>query len=138
MTSRVRDREVGEVRRRLLIAGVVVLLLAALAPSARAGTPGTMTITSDTTLTEDHFGSIEIAADDITLDCAGFSVIGPSPDPWPVDGVLVDQHSGVTIKNCTASGFVNGFKLQGGDRLDPRRQHGHRERGERLLRRRRV
>jgi len=72
-----------------------------------------MTITSDTTLTEDHYGSIEIAADDITLDCAGYSVIGPSPDPWPVDGVLVDHHSGVTIANCVASGFVNGFKLQG-------------------------
>jgi len=107
------SKEVGEVRRRLLISGVVALLLAALAPSARAGTPGTMTITSDTTLTEDHHGSIEIAADDVTLDCAGFSVIGPSPDPWPVDGVLVDQHSGVTVTNCTASGFVNGFKLQG-------------------------
>ena len=100
-------------RRLRLIPGLAVLLLAVLAPSARAGTPGTMTITSDTTLTEDHYGSIEIAADDITLDCAGYSVIGPSPDPWPVDGVLVDHHSGVTIANCLASGFVNGFKLQG-------------------------
>lgn len=103
--------QVGKMRTTILLLSVVVLVLG-LAPSARA-TSGTMTITSDTTLTEDHYGSIEIAADDITLDCAGFSVIGPSPDPWPVDGVLVDHHSGVTIKNCVAQGFVNGFKLQG-------------------------
>jgi parallel beta-helix repeat protein len=92
-----------------LVAGLIVVIF----PSPGSATVGTMTITTDTTLTEDHYGSIEIAADDVTLDCAGFSLIGPSPDDWPVDGVLIDQHSGVTIKNCVATGFVNGFKLQG-------------------------
>ena len=92
-----------------LVAGLIVVIF----PSPGLATVGTMTITTDTTLTEDHYGSIEIAADDVTLDCAGFSLIGPSPDDWPVDGVLIDQRSGVTIKNCVATGFVNGFKLQG-------------------------
>jgi parallel beta-helix repeat protein len=92
-----------------LVAGLIVVIF----PSPGSATVGTMTITTDTTLTEDHYGSIQIVADDITLDCAGFSLIGPSPDDWPVDGVLIDQHSGVTIENCVATGFVNGFKLQG-------------------------
>jgi parallel beta-helix repeat protein len=96
----------------LPIGGAVVLLALALALPAIA-TTGTLVITEDTTLTEDHFGSIEIAADDVTLDCGGFSVIGPSGADWPVDGVLVDHHSGVTITNCVAQGLVNGFKLQG-------------------------
>ena len=37
---------------------------------------GPLTITRDTTLTEDHHGSIAIAANAVTLDCAGHAVVG--------------------------------------------------------------
>ncbi len=111
-TIRVRGHREGvtKMRRAIPLVGVVVLVLA-LAPPTYA-TSGTMYIDSDTTLTEDHHGSIEIVADNVTLDCAGHSLIGPSADPWPVDGVLVDHQAGVTVRNCVARGFVNGFKLQ--------------------------
>ena len=78
----------------------------ALATGPTAGaTSGTLVITSDTTLTEYHHGSIVIAADNVTLDGAGHAVYGPS---FLFHGVLVSGHSGVTIKNVRASGFNQG------------------------------
>ena len=77
----------------------------AIGPAASASS-GTLVITSNTTLTEDHYGSIVIAADNVTLDGAGRPV---STDPaFSLHGVLVSGHSGVTIKNVRASGFNQG------------------------------
>jgi parallel beta-helix repeat protein len=67
-----------------------------------------MTITSNTTLTEDHNGSVVIGADNVTLDCAGHTLSGPGE----LDaGILLDGRSGVTIKDCQVTGFVIGFFL---------------------------
>lgn len=103
----------GVMPKTIPFLGVVVLVLALGPPASSAPSPGTLIISSNTTLTANHYGSVEIVADNVTLDCARFRIIGPSADPWPVDGVLVDHHSGATIKNCVAQGFVNGFNLQG-------------------------
>jgi parallel beta-helix repeat protein len=77
-----------------------------------ADTPGTLVITSDTTLTTDHHGSIVIGADDVTLDCAGYSVIGPSSDPDVEDGIVIDGYSGVTVRNCVVQQFAYGIVVR--------------------------
>jgi len=88
---------------------VVMLVLASAVPAS--ATSGTLYISSDTTLTEDHHGSIVIAADDVTLDCAGHSLIGPNAE-GPDSGIVVVQHSDVTIKDCIVRGFASyGFEL---------------------------
>lgn len=93
-----------------LIAGVAIAF-AVFAP-ARA-TTGTLVITTDTTLTEDHdAGSADVgiilAADDITLDCAGYGVSGTGSV-----GVYVDGHDGTTVENCTVTGFTAGIQVFG-------------------------
>ena len=63
------------------------------------------TITSDMNLTGDLSASsgyaLIIGADDITLNCAGHSITGTGADV----GVLVSNHTNVTIKNCVVSNF---------------------------------
>ncbi len=72
------------------------------------------TITKSTTLTS-HVGAcssgngIIIGADNIILDCRGHSITSNSDGSG--EGILIEGHSGVTITNCKASGFENGFKL---------------------------
>jgi parallel beta-helix repeat protein len=90
----------------------VSLSLVGWAGVAAAQTSGTLVITSDTTLTTDHHGSIVIGADDVTLDCAGYSVIGPSSDPDVVDGIVIEGHSGVAVKNCIVQYFVYGIVVR--------------------------
>jgi len=70
-------------------------------------------IATDTTLEADLFDNVVIVADDVTLDCAGFSIIGFPP----FDGVSLDSRSGVTIKNCTVTGFLNGISATGASSL---------------------
>jgi parallel beta-helix repeat protein len=87
-------------RRVISVVGVVVLVVA-LAPAATA-TAGTLVITSDTILTEDHHGSIVIGADNITLDCGIYNaVLGPDQE----NGIVVDGYTGVTVQNCEVVGF---------------------------------
>lgn len=86
--------------RLLALVGVFVLFLAV--ASSAFGSSGPMLITTDTTLTEDHYGPIGFGADSVTLDCAGHSVIGPSPSGG---GIGVFHRSHVTIRNCHVTGF---------------------------------
>jgi hypothetical protein len=95
-------------RRSLVLTGAVVLVLGA-APAAGA-TSGTMTITTDTVLTEDHDGVIVIAADGVTLDCAGFTVTG-FPDLWYT--ILVPGRDDVTVRNCNVTNGLNGIAVIG-------------------------
>jgi parallel beta-helix repeat protein len=90
----------------------VSLSLVGWAGVAAAQTSGTLVITSDTTLTTDHHGSIVIGADDVTLDCAGYSVIGPSSDPDVEDGIVIDGYSGVTVRNCVVQQFAYGIVVR--------------------------
>ena len=80
---------------RLMFVPVLVICFALPAVSASA-TEGVMIVTSDTTLTEDHQGTIQIEADDVILDCAGHTVTGGSSS-----GTIISlQTSGVTVRNC--------------------------------------
>ena len=95
----------------LLLAGLVALILAAVPASASTGT---LTITSSTVLTEDHFGPIIVGADGVTLNCAGHSVVGSgAANVW---GISLDGRTGVTVKNCTVTGFDRGIVLSSADR----------------------
>ena len=90
----------------------------------------TLTITTDTTLTEDYFGQIIIGADGVTLDGDGHMIIGPGPDvmilefyeelntsaPRPLIGILLAGRTGVTVKDCRATDFSYGFFLDDSDR----------------------
>jgi parallel beta-helix repeat protein len=86
--------------------GVFVAALV-VSPSAFA-TSGGMLITTNTTLSEDHYGPIGFGADGVTLDCAGHSVIGPS---LPGGGIAVFRRSHVTIRNCNVTGFQYAVSL---------------------------
>jgi len=68
---------------------------------------GQTIITTDTTLTQDHIGSIIIDADGITLDCGGFTVSGTGSG----NGIALDNKTGVTVKKCNVEGFNHGFRI---------------------------
>jgi parallel beta-helix repeat protein len=78
------------------------------APTA-SGTSGTLVVTANTVLTEDHHGYIAIQADNVTLDCAGHAVLAPDP-PQQSGAIEVFGGTGVTIKRCEVVGSpVNGI-----------------------------
>jgi parallel beta-helix repeat protein len=57
---------------------------------------GTLEIATNTTLHEDHFGPITFVADSVTLNCAGHQVSAAGE----FQAILVQQRTGVTVKNC--------------------------------------
>ena len=99
-------------RFRRLVGGVALVLLAMIAPPlpARAGTSGTLVVTTDTTLTEDHAGDVVIAADGVTLDCDGHSITGPGTG----NGILLSGVDGTTVANCLIQGFDTGVAVVNG------------------------
>ena len=64
-------------------------------------------ISEDTILQENQNTPIIIAADDVTLDCNGFSING-APVP-PIAGISMESRSGIVIKNCNINGFFFGI-----------------------------
>jgi parallel beta-helix repeat protein len=96
-----------------VLAAVVVVVGTAAGASA-ATTSGTLTITTNTTLTSDFHGQIVIAADDVILDCAGHDITGSGWDPGTgtgdFAGVSFSGLTGVTVKDChVTGGFNEGF-----------------------------
>jgi nitrous oxidase accessory protein len=89
-------------RQRPFFSGLAATVLAtvALAGMPQAASAADLTITSNTTLTADHRGSIIIGSNGITLDCAGHSITGPG-----FAGLDIRNVTGVTVKNCHISGF---------------------------------
>ena len=92
-----------------------VLVLGTL--DSASATTGKLTVTSDTTLTENHSGWILIGVNDVTLDCNGFTVSGASP----AHGILItnnDGVSGVTVKNCIVQNFPSvGIAVRGSNSM---------------------
>jgi len=75
-----------------------------------AGSPGEVI-----TLTADLIGctgtaGLEIVSNDVVLDCNGHSITGTASS---FAGILVFNRSGLTIKNCTVTGFPFGLYLSG-------------------------
>jgi parallel beta-helix repeat protein len=95
--------------RRYAALVTVLLFVVAGAVPAIADTTGTLVITTDTTLTEDHDGPISIVADGVTLDCDGHAVSGYDSEEGV--GILLRGVSGATVKNCTVFGDVVGILI---------------------------
>lgn len=96
--------------RRLWVLSTTVLMTAAAAlPAATAdASDGVLYLAEDTRLSADHFGSIDIVADKVTLDCDGHAIVNPDGYPF---GITVIGRSEVTVKNCHISGFIEGISL---------------------------
>jgi parallel beta-helix repeat protein len=77
-----------------------------------------MSITTDTTLSEDHDGMITIDADNVTLDCAGFAVTGPGVDAAVDAGINITDRTNVTVTNCTATQSKDGFAIRNSTAID--------------------
>lgn len=73
-------------------------------------TSGSMSVSADTTLTEDHIGTITVDADNVTLDCDGYVVQGPGDGT--ATGVWVFDHDGVTVENCDVRDFSIGIHVE--------------------------
>lgn len=91
---------------------VLVAVILVVQPATASATDGPLTVTTDTTLTEEHQGSIVITADDVTLDCAGHTVRGDGTG----FGIHLDGRSGVTVTRCMVTGFFFGVVLENSSR----------------------
>lgn len=82
----------------------------------------TLTVSDDLTLGGDHSGSISIAADDVTLDCAGHEIRGSGPA-----GVDISGRANVTVRDCKVAGFTSGLHVSGATAttLDGNTAHGN-------------
>ena len=103
-------------KQSLLLAGIIILGLALtrFAPVAHAANPGCGdTITSSVTLTADigpcAGDGLVIGADNLVVDCAGHSITGTTPG---TNGIYDNGYNGLTVKDCTISGFGDGIHLE--------------------------
>jgi parallel beta-helix repeat protein len=95
-------------RKRPVMALFVFVLAIWLAiPATANATSGTMTVTQNTRLTEDHNGYIVIAADNLTLDCANHLITGTGGG----NVIQIDGRSRVTVKNCKITGGDIGLSV---------------------------
>jgi len=83
-------------------------------------TSGTLPVTADMTLTEDHTGTIVVAADNINLNCDGHTVNGQNN---PINGIEVIGREGVTVQNCTVTQVGKAFSIIGTRRSTFRNNH---------------
>jgi parallel beta-helix repeat protein len=90
---------------RTLLCGVVTLVVGT---PAFADTSGTLYVSTNTSLSENHAGSIVVAANGVTLDCKGHTISG---DSVLFIGILLDGRTGVTVSNCHITGFSRGVVL---------------------------
>ena len=91
----------GQHRRKAALSVAAAIFLISLLPSPVSATMGQLIITTDTTLTENHFGNLIIGADNITLDCAGFSVDGTGLGIG--NGIALSGRQGVAGGDCSYS-----------------------------------
>lgn len=96
-------------RTRYAVAVVFAMAITFIPLAPAAATTGTLDIDTDTTLTENHFGNIVVNADNVDLDCAGFTIRGTGSGT----GIEVTDRDAVTIRNCEVVGFEFGILLIG-------------------------
>ncbi len=75
-----------------------------------ADTPGTVyTLSEDLTGTKEDGACITVTADDVTIDCNGYSIIGDSTGAY---GILSNNVQNIIITGCTISGYSYGIYSQ--------------------------
>ena len=89
---------------RLALASIL-----AFASTSAFASSGTLDIATDTVLHEDHIGPITFVADSVKLNCAGHQVSAPGE----IQAILIQQRTGVTVKNCRITGGVFGMYVTG-------------------------
>jgi len=125
MDQLVETRESHKFSRTLkasLLMAVLVIGSVSYIPFAYAADPP-ITILVNTKVTSDitfSTGGFIIGADDITLDLQGHTITGPflacAPAcPGGINGIDIDGHTGVTVKNGIVEGFVFGVRLSDAD-----------------------
>ena len=73
---------------------------------------GSYRLTSDLQVPTSTASGITISADDVTLDLNGFKILGPGT--LGADGVFIDGHQNVEVRNGTIRGFSrNGVFVSG-------------------------
>jgi parallel beta-helix repeat protein len=96
------------------VTATVVALVFVVTPSASASS-GTLVVTSNTNLTEDHHGNILINGSNVTLDCDGHVVSGPGEPGFNGGIEIAGNLMGVVVRRCAVTGFaVNGIFGGGG------------------------
>lgn len=78
-------------------------------PGSIMGPPPITPIVSDTTLEADS-GPLVVAADDVSIDCAGYAITPSSAGFAFVPGIDMSNKKGITIRNCNVSGFLYGIR----------------------------
>ena len=90
---------------RLLLGSLVTCLTFAavvfVTSPGQANKFGTMYISTDTTLTENHDGDVVITTDKVTLDCGGRSIFGNRPV-----GIRLENRTNVTVRNWCRGSFA--------------------------------
>ena len=71
--------------------------------------------------------AILIAADDVTLDLAGFTLAGTADTDTKADGIVAEGRRNVTVRDGTVTGFLRGVSLAsvGGNLVERIRAHGN-------------
>jgi parallel beta-helix repeat protein len=96
-------------RKKIAVVFVAAVLGVSVLAVPAGATTGEWFIDSNTTLAEDHVGTIGITAPGITLDCNGYSVIASGDEgnegEWTA-GIAAWGVSDVTIRNCHVDGGV--------------------------------
>ena len=90
-------------------------------------TTGTLVIRKSTRLDGPHQGPIVIDADRVTLDCAGYTVMGRGGGY----GILLEGRRRVTVRRCEVTNFATGIRVTGSRRNAVYRNftHDNAERG---------
>lgn len=96
---------------KLGVAALMCLAAAVVLSSTASASSGTLVVTANMTLTEDHAGSIVVARNGVTLDCAGHTISGAGAGSGP--GVDLSGRSNVTVRGCRVTNFDFGFYLVG-------------------------
>src|SRR3989344_9038702 len=72
---------------------------------------GNLTLTSALDCISNSTDGLIVGADNITIDCDGYSIIGPGTD----NGISASGYDRITIKNCNISEYNDGVNLDDSD-----------------------
>lgn len=84
---------------------------------------GTLVVTTDTEMTETVIGQVEIAADNVTLDCKNYPILNAGTavncrgGGTRSCGVKIENRSNVTLYNCDVYGFDDGIWISGSTQI---------------------
>ena len=116
----IRNSKMINIRTMAIISVLLMSAFMILPPAAFADPACGSDITSDTTLSGD-IGScsdigLRISNNNITLDCAGHTISGNNT-PFSA-GIVSSGFAGVTIKNCSVTGFFQGIYIDFGSNVN--------------------